>query len=226
MGPPTKKSRLDDRQDLNSPNRSKDSASKCPNADLLCFICALFIVGKKYSITENVQELYLKCFGRQAAENGLDKFYCPDKVCSSCMTAMKRQITESKPPKFTSPSRWMPPNSIPFKAHSEVCYCCLSSSIKATNDRGHFEQRYQYPPTSNLIPAVPHKQQLPPPPASLQRVSSSESNQTTRSSSDEFTLGPTDVQPILYNRERLNDLIRVLDLSKEQAMVGYGISKN
>lgn len=219
-----------------STDSSKESRCCNKSPDLFCFLCATLISSKTtHSLTEANRSLYKSCYGHDVTKYGADKYYVSSKFCSSCHSSMRRYADGCGNLNYSTPSNWQPTNKA-FMKHEDYCYVCQS---KVTSSFGVTD--CVYPFDSNVIPAVKNNN-FSNAAAAINQVQQQfhATTSTTRHNVDDFDSDPdfecvSDVdddeesfsfgykQPVIYDKSRLNDLIRKLDLSKEAAMVNISI---
>lgn len=198
----------------------RSNCNKSP--DLFCFLCATFITASKnYKLNETNGELYAKCYGKVLMMNGANKQYSSSKFCPNCVTNMKDHLKSKKPLKYSSPAQW---NEIDkFKPHELACYVCLANKI-----RNHqFKISYEWPsnchhnvtpPILNLFDHLLLGQD----PKLARLISSSSASESECETEPMFVPHSSNTNSkelILYDQSSLNDLIRDLELSKEQSLV-------
>lgn len=200
---------------------SIQNSSDCNKSpDLFCFSCALFIKSKSYPLSENNRQLYRDCYKSDATDNGADKPYASSKLCSNCIVSMRLHQNSGKRLKYSSPAKWLPADR-ESKPHEEVCYVCL---IYTTRDSPFKPIIYHYPDSSNVTAAVLNATNEAVS-ANMNESSPSEASSNSDDSSADESWRPSNYtsrstrNPIRYNSNALNNLIKKLDLSEEQAKV-------
>lgn len=115
--------------------------SSCLNSpDDFCFICGHFLeASHKQPITEEVNEMYQKCFGYFYQKN----FWSPNYVCDSCCSHLKQwKLDKTKQKLFLSPMIWRLP-----KSHPEDCYFCQTKVRTVDQKKG---KQIEYPDVSSV----------------------------------------------------------------------------
>lgn len=190
------------------------SRRKCKySSDLFCYICGIYILKKqKRNITDFVKETYAEYFGFKMDK--LDKSWVPNKVCKSCVESLRLwKKGERSGLDFGIPMIWMEP-----KNHVDDCYFCVVDA-KGFNRN----QTWRYPDLQSTKCPVLHSETLPRPvyvskvirmpSETMMLPNSQKSKQSTSGSEWE---GETST-PKLFSQNELSDLIRDLNLSKQES---------
>lgn len=190
---------------------------KCVNhVDSFCYICGeLTFKSQRRHLTPLVKKYYRLYFGCQAGD--FDKSWAPNTCCVSCVRLLTgwKKGTHRMP--FAIPMIWREP-----KDHLSDCYFCLTNITGITSKTKH---TVKYPNLKSAIRPVLRNEQFPVPVyADTTLGNNSDSDLTeTENASDENKNDPTfeantcSSEPYFPNQKDLNDLIRDLNLSKQQA---------
>lgn len=229
-----------------SSSSSSINDTRCNKSpSLFCFLCSLCIGSRKkvtYPMSETNRQLYQRCYKRSVTQNGADKCYSSDIFCASCVTNMREHINKNKPLKYSSPAIWNQPNLL-FKQHEESCYVCLAEEKKNKKFQIFYEwpSNCQHNVTSAILNAFNSEPLINydslnsqslfetsfdcPSLSSAPKVARYETSESEDDIDDDgdgnrFTVGSQNLKtPQPYDQPALNDLVRELDLSKEQAAV-------
>lgn len=180
----------------------------CINSpDQFCYVCGKFTTERqKKSITPYIEECYFKYFKIKVAN--LDKSWVPHVCCTTCyknLTDWSHKKIVTLP--FTKPVIWREQ-----KDHITDCYFCLTD-LKGQNRKK--KHTLKYPDVSSVDKPVYHCEDLPA--HSLLDSETSSDSPEASPSDPEFCEPSTSNAPVLVSQERLDDLSRDLNLSKEKA---------
>jgi hypothetical protein len=185
------------------------NSRKCINdPNSFCYICGVYILEKQSRrITDFVRNVYYSYFGIKLGDQ--DKPWAPHSACRSCIESLRKWSQgKKKNLAFGIPMIWREP-----KNHSDDCYFC-TCQIKGHNKKSI--KNIYYPNIHSAIRPIPHDSDVPIPPtptviANICQVS--ESNDSNEESSE-----PGEYNDRCYfNQEELNDLVRDLNLNKEES---------
>lgn len=212
--------------DFNKPSTSKEDSKCNKSPNLFCFLCTVFISAKSksYPLNETNRTLYSNCYRTRVEQNGADKFYSSKVFCSSCFHNMKAHIKseKTKPLKYLSPAIWNQPNHS-FKKHEDSCFVCLASQIQGIR----FQVSYKWPdncqhnviqPILNVVADIessfsaPKKARIEPLSSSSESDSENDQDYSSHPESN-----PNNFIP--YDQAALNQLVKDLGLTKDQAMI-------
>lgn len=183
------------------------------NPDNFCYICGKFTPkDQRKNLSSKVKIAYRHYFDCQVGDQ--DKNWAPHICCSNCYVSLTQWLnSKRKSMPFAVPMIWREP-----KNHANDCYFCM------TNISG-FSKKHKskilYPDCRSAIKPVPHGADLPvptPPTASL--LEDEEPSPEEMASSDsEDIYGASSLEPkrLLVNQQRLNDLVRDMSLTKDNA---------
>lgn len=182
----------------------------CANsADSFCFICGeVTFKSQRRPITPCIKkyyELYFKCkVGDQ------DKSWAPHVCCITCVSLLTQWAKGSRHMKFAVPMVWREP-----KDHITDCYFCLTNLRGITPRSKH---TVKYPDLPSARRPVSHSEGLPVPIAP-ETINFSDDEESTYAESidDDYEASQTSSRPHVLSQGELNDLVRDLQLSKQQA---------
>lgn len=187
----------------------------CENsANTFCYVCGEFTTkSQRKPISKLIKTAYKFYFGCQLGEQ--DKQWAPHLTCIRCYVKLTQWLqgkNEHMP--FAIPMVWREPTN-----HHDDCYFCMTN---VTGFSSKNKNKIVYPNIPSAMRPVPHGEDLPVPlaPASWQEISSSEedcSEAAGSSKDDDFFPEKSSGEPHLISQVELNDLVRELYLSKQQA---------
>lgn len=184
--------------------------------DSFCYICGeVTLKSQRRNITPLIKKSYELYFGCKLGDQ--DKSWAPHSCCNSCVTLLTGWLNGSRHMTFAIPMVWREP-----KDHSTDCYFCLTKISGITAKTRH---TVKYPNIPSAIRPVPHSPQLPIPvppktweldedAVNVEGCADSLDDEERR---DPDFLESTNTEPHLINQSELNDLVRDLHLSKNQA---------
>ncbi len=187
----------------------------CMNcADSFCYICGEYTV-KKYqrAITAYLKKLYKLYFDCAVGEQ--DKTWAPHICCVRCSSGLYTWVKTGRGLPFAIPMIWREQQD-----HLSDCYFC-AFSIKGISDKNR--KHLQYPSMPSAIRPVPHSLELPVPAPPTSRPSSSlDTSYSSDNSSDTgdvayAPINDTSFAPHIITTGELNDLVRDLELTKNQS---------
>lgn len=200
---------------------SNNVRRQCKNSpNKFCYICGRYVLKSQCRpISEDVRKAYFLYFGCKIGDQ--DKLWAPHVCCVSCcvnLVQWMRGNRSSMP--FALPMIWREP-----KNHYDDCYFCLTSTEGYSKK---MKNNITYPNLSSAIRPAPHGEGLPVPvpPLNLDQVDIPELNDDEECHSEREDLlentsdpsyAPTLSEPHLVKQNELNDLVRDLGLSKQQA---------
>ena len=178
--------------------------------DSFCYICGEFTI-KKYqrAITSNIKTLYKLYF--QCAVGEQDKTWAPHVCCVRCSSGLYTWSKSGRALPFAIPMIWREQHD-----HVNDCYFC-AFSIKGISDKNR--KQIVYPSLLSAIRPVVHSLELPVP-VPPTTISSPDTNSDESSTDDVDTCyEPTDTSsaPHMITTGELNDLVRDLQLTKNQS---------
>ena len=183
--------------------------------NLFCYVCGAFTPKRQQrKVTALVKTSYYHYFGCKLCDQ--DKKWAPHVCCQSCCNGLRDWFSgrRSSMP-FAVPMIWREPRD-----HITDCYFCLT---KVSGFSSKNKSNIEYPSLDSAIRPVPHSAELPipTPPVSKQLLSSSDES-STDSDEDVDELHDTyeactSNDPHLISQTELNDLVRDLNLSKQQS---------
>jgi hypothetical protein len=183
---------------------------KCINKpDMFCYICGKYIFkGQQRKIDAFVKSAYLAYFKIKLGDQ--DKIWAPKKVCNSCTTNLRLWLSGKREKMgFAIPMIWREPQN-----HDNDCYFC------SVNITGHSKKdcnKIIYPNLNSAIRPVSHGDELPiPKPPENIDILESDSPETDEKDK-EYIYEQNNDTPQKFTQEELNDLIRDLKLTKDDA---------
>lgn len=190
---------------------SESRRCKLP-ADTFCYVCGHYIGTKqvKHRIVFGTKfcDAYQAYFGVPVGDQNVA--WAPHVSCGSCRSTLEgwlRGTRKSMP--FAVPRIWREPTN-----HHDNCYFCMVdiTHYKSTKNRKHV----QYPSIPSSIAPVPHSEELPIP---LPPVNSSTEDEVQDDYDDGDFSNDESIskEPQLFNQQKLDDLIRELELTKSKA---------
>ena len=194
------------------------SRRKCVNdPDTFCYICGDYTVPEnRRGITDFVKRAYLGYFGCKLGDQ--DKSWAPHSVCLACMSHL-REWTKGKRKSvgFGVPMVWREPTN-----HFNDCYFC-SFSVKGINRKKR--RTLEYPNHPSALRPVAHSDEVPVPIfQSLPDLPEDDVDPELApcpglmDKDDDFIDYEDDTnEPKLFDQAELSDLIRDLNLSKDES---------
>lgn len=180
--------------------------------DSFCYICGEYTV-KKYqrALTDKLKKLYKLYFDCAVGEQ--DKTWAPHISCVRCSSGLYTWFKSGRALPFAIPMIWREQHD-----HVSDCYFC-AFPIKGINEKNR--KHLSYPSLLSAIRPVPHSLQLPVPVPPTSSPSLSLDTNCNESSSDDSDIPyePSDTSsaPHIITTGELNDLIRDLQLTKNQS---------
>lgn len=181
----------------------------CKNdPDNFCYICGQIIIlpKQKRPITEAVKQNFKKYFNVKLGDQ--DKPWAPHTVCLNCtvrLSAWARGEDRSMP--FATPMVWREQIN-----HNSDCYFCLTDTFGFNMKNKH---DIKYPDVRSVTKPVLHSKELPVPECS-QETTSQETLASGSECDPDFFLEDVPSQ-VFLKQNQLNDLVRDLNLSKQNA---------
>lgn len=185
------------------------------SSDSFCYVCGYYISPKQ---TKHTIVPGSKCFIAYEAYFGMpmgdqDKPWAPHVCCGSCRSTLEGWLRGSrKCMPFAIPRIWREPTN-----HHDDCYFCIVdiSKYKKGKDR---RTAIVYPNIPSSIAPVPHCEDLPiPTPTSLTVISDTDESEDIEDVT--FNIAGSSNSPHFPTQPELNDLVRDLSLTKENAEV-------
>lgn len=184
---------------------------KCvTHPDSFCYICGEVTFKKqRRTFTPLIRSCYEMYFSCKIGDQ--DKNWAPHYCCVTCATRLTGWLKGKRPMKFAIPVIWREPRD-----HTTDCFFCLTD-IKGISSKTRHTVKYR-----NLLSAtrpVPHSMELPVPEPPQNYLNEDEDQSMTNDNLSEdpsFEMSNTD-KPHILNKNELNDLVRDLNLSKQQA---------
>jgi len=184
--------------------------------DSFCYICGEYTIDKqKNKITDFVKQSYLAYFGVRLGDQ--DKSWAPHIACKTCVELLRSWTKGKRQLKFGIPMVWREP-----KDHVTDCYFCMND-MRGYNM--HKKNIWIYPNLDSAIRPVLHCEAVPVPtfttlPDIYDEYDLTESTEvplTVQDDDDDFK--GKSYLPQKFTQGELSDLVRDLNLSKEQAEV-------
>lgn len=188
---------------------------RCKNsASAFCYICGQFCpTSQRKPISQNLKLWYSDYFGRSIQNQ--DEDWVPHITCKSCEVNLCTwwKGTRDRLP-FGIPMIWKKPTN-----HNDDCYFCCTNVLGFSTKTKH---KIVYPACSSAERPVLHGDDFPVPisPNRLSALGIDEDTELEFSEDYMDTNDPDYVsedQPHLIDQSELNDLVRDLDLTKEEA---------
>lgn len=185
----------------------------CKNSpDNFCYICGRYTPSKqRRNLAERVKTAYRYYFGCKVGDQ--DKTWAPHNSCTVCYTGLTQWLNgKRKGLPFAVPMVWREPTN-----HVSDCYFCMTNIAGFSNKN---KSKIVYPDCKSAIKPVPHDMEMPiPVPPSTSEITENDSSpEEEGNNDDEMYVDDSKEKEIkLINQERLNDLVRDLSLSKENA---------
>lgn len=190
------------------------SGKECNGRDTFCAICGCYIMqANRRSINDRTKECYEKCFN--IPKRKLDNDWTPKIVCSSCQTDLYNYAKgRNNAKKFSAPMIWKK-----SKNHETDCYFCLCNT-KGYNSKNF--SNIKYPKVSSVRYPIPVSENE----VSSNLMTDMPSDVEIQELADTFRESDEDDSDALdenaseegkFNQQELNDLVRDLGLSKENA---------
>ena len=186
--------------------------------DSFCYICGEYTIDKqKNNITNFVKQSYLAYFGVRLGDQ--DKSWAPHIACKTCVELLRSWTKGRRHLKFGIPMVWREP-----KDHVTDCYFCMND-MRGYNM--HKKNTWIYPNLDSAIRPVLHCEAVPVPSFTTLPDIDDECGLTENpevpllvqdDDDDDDFKGTSDLQQ-KFTQGELSDLVRDLNLSKEQAEV-------
>lgn len=193
----------------------------CTNSpDEFCLVCGEFVLKRNRKIfTDHYKTIYNSCYPN--AMTDFDKSWIPNTLCTYCATFLSKwQKGDKTKKRFSFPMIWREPEN-----HIDDCYFCLVSTI-GFNAKNRSDISYPsvtsvtMPIRGNILEASVGR--------GIEENESMEVNEeipephaSTNSADGESNLEEVDDEnrkaSKMFNQQELNDLVRDLGLSKENA---------
>ncbi|GAB0086114.1 hypothetical protein DMENIID0001_001100 [Sergentomyia squamirostris] len=177
------------------------------NPDLFCYVCGAFVIlSNRININARTSEAYLEYFGFPIANQ--EKNWVPHVTCKNCNRIFsERRRDPNRKFDFAIPMIWKEPNPT---NHELDCYFCQTDTV------GHNSKTLKniiYPTnTSSTRPKQrAGREEL------AHEESSDQSSSNTAAADPEYEHDESG--PLLVNQDRLNNLIRDLDLPEDKALL-------
>ena len=193
---------------------------KCLNSpDLFCYICGEYtITHQRRNIDDFVKKAYQAYFGLKLADQ--DKHWAPHIVCSKCVETLRNWTKGNRHMQFGIPMVWRIPQN-----HHDDCYFCAVKVAGITTKSKH---SVTYPNLPSALQPIPHSDTLPVPVFTKFPTIDSEDDTDPENATEDpdfdattcNTPSPTTKRKNtvrLFDQEQLNDLVRDLDLSKQNS---------
>ena len=185
--------------------------------DSFCYICGEYTFDKqKKNITDFVKKAYLAYFGERVGDK--DKLWLPYIVCKTCVELLRSWTKGGRYLKFGIPMVWREP-----KDHVTDCYFCMNN-IRGFNM--HKKKTWIYPNLESAIRPVLHCEAVSVPTFTTLPDIDDEDEVTEDTEVllsvqdyDDCDFEGTSHLPQTFTQGELSDLVRDLNLSKEQAEV-------
>lgn len=188
--------------------------------DKFCYICGRYLLTSQCrTISVEVKKAYFLYFGCKLGDQ--EKTWAPHVCCVSCHVSLIQWLkgNRSSMP-FAVPMIWREPTN-----HSTDCYFCLTKTKGYSKKK---KQNIEYPTVPSAILPVPHGEGLPIPTPPLNWddvvIPEEEDDECFHSRTEDLFESSTDPsyvppssEPQLVTQNKLNDLVRDLGLSKQQA---------
>ncbi|KAJ8671565.1 hypothetical protein QAD02_002824 [Eretmocerus hayati] len=193
------------------------SKSQCKiHPDRFCYVCGtLTFKGEIRAFTPSFISLYHSYFNRDVSDQ--DKSYVPHGVCATCNGSLRRwSIGERRGMPFGTPMIWAEPSN-----HPDDCYFC-SCPFEGYN-RGN-RKNIQYPDFTSSRRPLAHGPRLPLPPAPWTKKECTDEDCDSGTETIDFVdpiESPAEVSrdPLLIDQGSLDDFVRDLGLTKEEAQL-------
>lgn len=188
--------------------------------DSFCYVCGgLTFKSQRRNITPLVRKSYELYFGCKIGDQ--DKSWAPHICCASCVTSLTSWLNgKSRHMPFAVPMVWREP-----KDHSTDCYFCI---VKINGITSKNKNLVKYPNIPSAIRPVLHSSELdiPAPPQTWSLNSDSEEHVGGEELQSDLVCSDDERDPDFLeqttgthkiSQSELNDLVRDLNLSKNQA---------
>ena len=193
---------------------------KCRHsADAFCYVCGEFIKtrAKKYSVStsKKMTKAYFLYFGMPVGDQ--DKIWAPHFSCELCTKSLERWLRgQQKKMLFAIPRIWREPTN-----HHNDCYFCMVD-VSGRKRGKKSAQSVHYPNIPSSIAPVPHGDGLPvpqPPPSEIESNSEDENKFEDLPALDQDYCDENVNKPYFPKQNDINDLIRDLNLTKENGEI-------
>lgn len=192
---------------------SEENVSCKVNPNKFCYICGKFCFKKRqlFEFNKEYKDLYEKYFGSIVHQH--DGEWSPSLFCSTCKINLSKWKSGKGGMPFATPMQWKKPRN-----HRNDCYFCLT--ILPQNVTVFTKDQIVYPTNVTSVETPkPHDESKPipnPPGGASNKILNTSSSSTTTTTTTSGSSGdPRYKQP--FNQSELNDLIRDLNLNKDQS---------
>lgn len=186
----------------------------CANhPDSFCYVCGeVTFKGQKRVFTPLIKKYYELYFGCKVGDQ--DKSWAPHICCVSCVSLLTAWSKGSRQMKFGIPMIWREPRD-----HVSDCYFCLTNVSGITSKS---KRTVSYPNLPSAMRPIQHSDELPVPVPPESIILREEEENRVEDNVDNEVEDPDfqtldSSEPHLLEQEDLNDLVRDLKLSKQQA---------
>ena len=188
-------------------------------ADAFCYVCGEFIKtrARKYSVStsQKMNKAYFLYFGMPVGDQ--DKHWAPHFACELCTKSLERWLRgQQKKMPFAVPRIWREPTN-----HHNDCYFCMVD-VSGRKRGKTSAQSIHYPNIPSSIAPVPHGDGLPvpqPPPSEIEFNSEDDNKFEDLPTHDRDYCDEKTNEPHFPNQSDINDLIRDLNLTKENGEI-------
>jgi hypothetical protein len=184
-----------------------------------CYVCGKYRFKKQLiEIDQKLQDAYEKYFDKKIHVNDIE--WSPSLCCSTCKIGLSKWTTGNGGMPFAKPMKWKKPRN-----HRKDCYFC--STLLPRKISSQTINQIVYPTVASVDFPTPHTASKPipnPPGGSSEQTMDLSSSTTTKTTTTTTTTNTTSgsnygnpryKKP--YNQNELNDLIRDLNLNKDQS---------
>jgi len=187
----------------------KNQTSRTPCSDKIdkfCYVCGTFKTSHfRRTINDWTKDEYLECYNTPI--KNLDKVWVPRSICNACRINFIKW-KEIKTDVIIQPAVWREP-----KNHHSDCYFC-ACHVTGYNNKN--KRNIVYPTVESVTPAkkgkIERSEKTDSQPSEIKEIDTDENK---KNSDNKYSL--SNENPILFNQNDLNDLIRDLNLPKDSS---------
>jgi len=187
----------------------KNQTSRTPCSDKIdkfCYVCGTFKTSHfRRTINDWTKDKYLECYNTPI--KNLDKVWVPRSICNACRINFIKW-KEIKTDVIIQPAVWREP-----KNHHSDCYFC-ACHVTGYNNKN--KRNIVYPTVESVTPAkkgkIERSEKTDSQPSEIKEIDTDENK---KNSDNKYSL--SNENPILFNQNDLNDLIRDLNLPKDSS---------
>ena len=189
----------------------KSSRRHCKNnPDNFCYICGEYIFsGNGVPISNFLKMAYFSYFKMKLGDQ--DKKWAPHKSCINCNKYLRLWTQgKKKSLKFGIPMVWREQTN-----HIDDCYFCMTNITGINRSK---KKKWLYPDIDSARRPISHTAEIPVP-IFIKEYEPSHSTDSSASGQSAYIFEETKKLPQLFTKAELNNLVRDLNLSKENSQL-------